>query len=276
MNEKVASNRGSGDVLVTVAMSAYNEARFIERAVESVLWQRFRADALELIVVDDASTDGTADIVARYPHPQVRLLRGRRNLGKARCMNRALAAARGRYLLELDGDDWIDRDAVRNLVAAMEAQPADVAMIYGNRRGVVENADGSTRQRFLLTGRPYRDRLDFLCDPFPPGPRFYRTDCLREVGGWPTDYPSRGRLYEDVALILRLLDRFRIAYVDETVYNMRSHGENVSQVHIDRWWSVVKPVMIDSLRRWGVPATVEYDARRRRVLLMEESPAGRG
>lgn len=262
--------RTQEEVAVSIITPAYNEARFIQRAIDSVLLQRFHD--FEWLVVDDASTDGTAEIVARHPHPQIRLLRGRRNRGKARCMNRALRRARGRYVLELDADDWLERDALRVMTAAMDGMAADVAMIYGNRRGVVENADGSVRQRFLLTGRPYSDRLDFLRDPFPPGPRFYRAECLRRVGGWPTDDPSRGRLYEDVALILRLLDRYRIAYVDATVYNMSCHGENVSQLNLDRWWDVVRPVMVETLRRWGVRAAVEYDPARRRVVLRQEIP----
>src|SRR5262245_59148592 len=98
-------------VAVSVIVPCYNAAAYLARTIESVLQQSHRD--LELIVVDDLSTDGSADIVLRYAarDPRVRLLRMPRNTGgPAAPRNAGVAAARGRWLAFLDADDlWHTR-----------------------------------------------------------------------------------------------------------------------------------------------------------------------
>ena len=92
--------------LVSVVVPAFNAADTIDRALVSVLSQSF-AD-LELIVVDDASTDSTAERVAAIDDPRVRLLRLETNGGESRAMNAGIAAARGRLIAFQDADDeWL-------------------------------------------------------------------------------------------------------------------------------------------------------------------------
>ena len=92
--------------LVTVIMAAYRAEASIDRAIASVLTQSH--EALELIVVDDASDDATADRVLgwRSRDARVRLLRRQTNGGPYACRNMALAAAQGRFVTTHDADDW--------------------------------------------------------------------------------------------------------------------------------------------------------------------------
>jgi succinoglycan biosynthesis protein ExoO len=89
---------------VSVIVPAYNAERYVENAVYSALAQTL-AD-VEIIVVDDASTDATAQIVAGICDDRVRLLRNERNCGPAQARNLALRAARGEWIAFLDADDW--------------------------------------------------------------------------------------------------------------------------------------------------------------------------
>jgi glycosyltransferase involved in cell wall biosynthesis len=90
---------------VSIVMPAYNAEPFLSEAIDSLLGQTF--SDFELIIVDDASTDGTAQMLAGYAMRDQRIVPWRNdvNLGQARTMNRALDAARGEYIARLDHDD---------------------------------------------------------------------------------------------------------------------------------------------------------------------------
>jgi len=112
---------------VSVIMPNYNGSRFVEAAVASVLAQTLTD--LELIVADDASSDGSADLIAALARrdPRVRLLRSDVNAGPAGARNRGLAEARGRWVAVVDNDDLIHPERLSLLVAAAEAGGADIA-----------------------------------------------------------------------------------------------------------------------------------------------------
>ena len=106
---------------VSVVMPAWNAARDIEASIQSVLAQTHRA--LELIVVDDASTDATVGIVERFAREdsRVRLVRNRSNSGVAVARNHGVEHAQGRYLMFLDSDDLWEPEKVAMQLAFMRA-----------------------------------------------------------------------------------------------------------------------------------------------------------
>lgn len=136
---------------VSVCVPAYNAAPFIGDTVASVLAQSY--DDLELVVVDDASTDGTAEVVASFADARVRLERNEVGLGVAGNWNRAMSFANGRYVKLLCHDDTLRPDCLASQVTLLEAHP-DVVMVAG-RRDVVDE-DGtvllSSRGLGRLTG----------------------------------------------------------------------------------------------------------------------------
>jgi N-acetylglucosaminyl-diphospho-decaprenol L-rhamnosyltransferase len=106
---------------VSVCIVTYNSARLIERCLDAVLAAADGLD-LEVIVADNTSKDGTADLVAaRYPG--VQLIRTGGNLGFGKANNLAFRQARGRYLLVLNPDAVVQADAIRELVQFADAHP---------------------------------------------------------------------------------------------------------------------------------------------------------
>jgi len=103
--------------LVSVVMPAYNSARYIAEAIDSALQQDY--PALEIIVVDDGSTDDTVNIVARYGD-KIRLL-SQKNQGSAAARNLGIRQARGKYIAFLDADDAWWRHKIRHQVEALAA-----------------------------------------------------------------------------------------------------------------------------------------------------------
>lgn len=114
---------------VSVVVPAHNEEAYLDQCLLSLV-QQSAAD-VEIIVVDDASSDRTAEIAARHAarDPRVRLLRNTENLGLARTLNRGLGEARGEFLTWVSGDNWADPDCLSGLRAPLADGIADIA--YG-------------------------------------------------------------------------------------------------------------------------------------------------
>ncbi len=110
--------------LVSVILPTYNRARTLKRAVDSVLHQGY--SNFELIIVDDASTDGTQELVATFTDSRISYVRLPNNGGASRARNEGLQRARGDYVAFQDSDDeWLDGKLQRQVDAARDAGGAD-------------------------------------------------------------------------------------------------------------------------------------------------------
>src|SRR5882672_8675367 len=136
--------RGNGNIMskafVSVLIDTYNHERFIEQAITSVLEQDFSAGDREVIVVDDGSTDRTAEIVRKF-EPQVRLIR-KANGGQASAFNKGIPECRGEIVAFLDGDDWWAQGKLTEVTKAMQ-EDASVGLVG---HGIVTVHQDGTRQ----------------------------------------------------------------------------------------------------------------------------------
>jgi hypothetical protein len=117
---------------VTALIDTYNHAAFIEKAITSVLEQDFTASDMEIIVVDDGSTDATPEIVRKF-EPRVRVLR-KSNGGQASAFNAGVPETRGEIVCFLDGDDWWAPNKVKRVLETMDAEP-DLGLVG---HGIIE------------------------------------------------------------------------------------------------------------------------------------------
>ena len=106
---------------VSVIVPVFNRAGSIPRALESVAAQTFQD--YEIIVVDDGSTDGSADVVERLGLARVRLIRSPQNRGAAAARNIGISAASGQWIAFLDSDDFWAPDKLAHQLAALEGAP---------------------------------------------------------------------------------------------------------------------------------------------------------
>jgi hypothetical protein len=121
--------------LVTIAIPSYQCASFVAEAMDSALSQDF--ESLEVLVIDDGSTDGTREVVAGYSDPRLRVLFNEENIGPGRTWNRLLEEARGRYVRVMGCDDVLLPGSVSAQVAVMEADPA-VVIVTGPREIITQ------------------------------------------------------------------------------------------------------------------------------------------
>lgn len=107
---------------ITVLIDTYNHERFIEQAVTSVLEQDFPPSEMEILVVDDGSTDHTPEILRKFA-PRMRHLR-KENGGQASAFNAGIPEARGEVVAFLDGDDWWAKNKLRKVADALTKDAA--------------------------------------------------------------------------------------------------------------------------------------------------------
>lgn len=111
---------------VSIVITAYNVGHTLRKAVESAVWQTW--DDVEVIVVEDKSTDGTRDVLFELAekYPDVTVLLCSRNVGAGLARRRGISYATGDYVLLLDGDDWIEPDYVERLARKAMEEDADI------------------------------------------------------------------------------------------------------------------------------------------------------
>ena len=126
---------------VSVQIPAYNSGRFIANAIESILSQTYHS--FEIIVIDDGSTDNTADVVSRYP--QVRYLR-QKHSGISAARNRGVEEANGEYIAFLDADDLWTPDKLEKQMAYLEEHP-QCQMVFSEIENFIDEEVESVSHR---------------------------------------------------------------------------------------------------------------------------------
>ncbi|MCP8939773.1 glycosyltransferase family 2 protein [Alsobacter sp. SYSU M60028] len=208
---------------VCVVTAAHNVADFIGETLASVLAQSLRD--IEIIVVDDGSTDATAEVAAGLGDPRIRVI-STPNRGVSAARNRGLAECRAPYVLFLDGDDLLTPDALERMAAALDERPRCVAAVAllakidlsGRPLGRPDPARLPSRDILRqLVGRNFIVNGGAIC---------MRTHAARAVGG----FDPRLRLGEDWDLWCRLAALGEFAMMPDLVsalYRVRPSGANV-------------------------------------------------
>ena len=207
--------------LISVIIPMFNAERWIEEALASVEAQTYPRDLIEVIVVDDGSTDNGAGIVERK-FPAARLIRGK-NGGPSRARNIGTSAAHGEFLQYLDADDLLVCDKLMRQVQAMQNTGADVA--YGDWQGLIMQEDGAfksgDRVQRTMDGEPeIALLLDFWC---PMAAYLFRRGIVDRVGGWNERFP----VIQDARFVLDCaLHNAAFIYCRGIVAHYRVHSQD--------------------------------------------------
>jgi len=172
---------------VTALIDTYNHQAFIEKALESVLQQDFPLAEIEILVVDDGSTDRTPELVRKFA-PKVQLLR-KANGGQGSAFNAAIAEAHGEIVAFLDGDDWWTPGKLTNVLEVFAKDAAvglvghAVTQVFPDGREHTEMPRAISRFRIASAedARTFRMRKTFL----GTSRMTYRRNVLRQIGPVP-------------------------------------------------------------------------------------------
>lgn len=192
---------------VSVVIPTWNRATSVLRAIDSVLAQDYTD--LELIVVDDASTDDTAYAVRGIADPRVRLLEQPVNHGVAAARNRGIDAARAPLIAFLDSDDtWLPGKLSRQ-VALMEAAPAQIGLVYGGTEN--RTSDGAERWTPSWRGDVFAPILLVNGLHGAASTALIRREVFDMVGGFDTAFPA----IEDYEMWTRIARFWQVDFVPE-------------------------------------------------------------
>ena len=208
---------------VSVIIPTYNRATLVAEAVESILAQTY--DELEVIVVDDGSTDETPSVLEEYVRrdDRVRSIR-QNNRGVAAARNAGLAHAKGTLMSFCDSDDlWLPNKLERQ-VAYLQQHP-DAGLVFSDVMSV--QGDQTETPSYFAERPPYAGLVfpallerNFI----PTSSVVVRKRCLDAVGGFDGSLaPS-----EDYDLWLRVCQRFPVGYVPEVLVKVRRHAGNLT------------------------------------------------
>jgi len=239
-------------LLVTVLIDTYNYGHYIEEALESVLAQEFPPDQREILVVDDGSTDDTAERLKKYGD-SIRYLR-KPNGGQATAFNFGFAAARGEIIATLDADDvWLPCK-LRRVCETFEKH-SDAGMVYHRAYLWRDGGQGVNDSIFTeVSGRVPTSRISLLRY------QMVSTSCLafrRSALNRLVPIPEGLRSQADAYLTALIIFVAPVAALPEILARYRLHGANLFQVNVggvtrDRIEHRVamRTVLLTEIRSW--------------------------
>jgi len=199
---------------VTVLMSVYNGEKYLREAVESILNQTFTD--FEFLIVNDGSTDRTAEILQSYDDPRIRIIDNEKNIGLTKSLNKGLRMARGEYVARMDADDISMPERLERQVKFLDKNK-DVGLLGSSWYEI--NADGK-KTSIGEAAASGKQAVHFMCH----GSVMVRKICLEEVGL----YREIFKYAQDYDLWLRIADKFGVANLNEPLYKLRIHNETIS------------------------------------------------
>lgn len=212
-------------VSVSVVIPTYNRAEMVDRAIESALEQTL--DDIEVLVVDDGSTDDTAAVVKAFDDPRVSYLRHETNRGGSAARNTGIEHASGEYIALLDSDDeWLpgklerQRAELQSRDSTWVAAYCDFRQLRSNR--IVELVDNFVRRPTGFEGgEELIDRI-FLRTFAHGGAStlVVTTEAVEAIGGFDPTFER----HQDLEFLIRLLKRGKLAFVDEALVLKRDTG----------------------------------------------------
>jgi glycosyltransferase involved in cell wall biosynthesis len=195
--------------MVSIIITTYNYAKYIERAIRSCIDQRLAKDEYEIIVVNDASTDRTKDILENYTDI-VRIFNLKKNVGLAAARNFGVKKARGQYIIFLDADDYIHKDLllVQKLFLSENNNIDAVSVDY-----YLVDEKGNHFKHVSASKKPIACGIMF------------RKDYLFDIGLYDEEFRAR----EEEELRKRFLKKYSIHNIIIPLYRYRMHDSNLTK-----------------------------------------------
>lgn len=201
----------SNKPLVSIVLPTYNRAHLLPYAIRSVLNQSYQN--LELIVVDDNSSDGTLGVVESFADPRIRYLRNEPNLKLPRALNRGFALSEGAYLTWTSDDNLFVKTAIERMVEVIHSGECD--FVYTDYFLFTEQNDNGRPQDPIherLPGKLQLEKGNHIGACF-----LYSREVYEEVG----NYDPELFLVEDYDYWMRIANRFKMCHIPDPLYFFR-------------------------------------------------------
>lgn len=219
---------------ISIILPIYNTKEYLDQCISSVLNQTYRD--IELICIDDGSTDGSEEIVDRYAEKDSRMVViHQKNAGESAARNMGLRAATGDVWGFIDCDDWIEPDMYEKLISTMEESNADISVgswfeEFPNRCNPVKNiglVENKTFDHHLLYYYIYkRDcyrAFGYMWD------KLYKKKCFYDEEGQLILFDETMKIGGDIIYLAQLVaNGKRVVYTDQPFYHYRTRSSSAS------------------------------------------------
>lgn len=224
---------------VSIITPSYNQGKFIEETIKSVLQQTY--ENIEYIIIDGASTDNTLDIINRYSKFVAKLI-SEKDFGQADAINKGIRAATGDMITWINSDDLLDPHAIEYAVAAFNDSP-DIDFVYGD----INLIDDHSNQVGFLKGLQVSSPSVFynLHLPIPQQGSMWRKNVTNSIGL----LDERWHYVLDREFFLRICIKHKVKYINQIFGYFRQHGQSKS-VKMREAWIMELPSMYENLMKY--------------------------
>lgn len=243
---------------ITIVISTYNRAEQLPRAVKSVLNQTF--SNFELIIVDNASTDKTQEVIQGFNDPRIRTIRHESNKGGSAARNTGIKLARGEYIALLDDDDEWFPEKLKKQVQKIEGCPATVGLVYSGSEIYDENKKKVEQVNHpAYRGQVYQ-RLLLSTIIGSVSSALIRKKCFDQAGLFDEELTS----CQDWDMWLRIARYYEFDFVPDVLTRINVHGAQISSNYqamipgrmrmVEKHWEEFKnhpEVLVVHLKRLG-------------------------
>jgi len=214
--------------LVTVILPCYNAALYVEEAVRSIMYQTY--SNLEILLLDDCSTDGTSAILLSLAKEdkRIRIIRNEQNLRLVKTLNKGIDEAKGEFIARMDADDISLPERIEKQVEFMLLHPE--VDLCGTNYSIIDGKGNKIQDSVTipLTSKEIAVALLFTC-PIGHPTVLFKKETIQSIG----KYDEQMINIEDYELWLRVSSKGLIVNLPESLLKYRWHGENISIVGRD-------------------------------------------
>ncbi|MBI9070037.1 MAG: glycosyltransferase family 2 protein [Melioribacteraceae bacterium] len=217
------------DILISVVIPTYNRAFIIKKCLDSVLEQTFHN--LEVLVVDDGSTDNTKEVVESINDSRINFIESEKNGGACAARNIGINAAKGDYIAFLDSDDYWLKDKLEKQINCLKDSGDDTTIIHcGYERRDVDSGE-LVGKRIVYNDVQKEVFSNLGAAPGTPS-LLIKRDILLEIGGFDENLPA----HQETELAIRLAKKYNFKLVDEylavaTVNHTRISSNPVNRIN---------------------------------------------
>ena len=212
--------------LISLIIPCYNAEQTLEKCLNSVVQQSY--GNLEIIIIDDGSTDRTSEICKDFQSKDVRIVVFRQdNSGVSKARNKGVHAAKGEYICFVDSDDWVEPNYCAELYHLLITENADIAIVeasYEDENGTVV-FDKPISPEKVFDGK--RALILLLEDKFiqsHPWGKLYKSSFLKNI-----NFPEDLKCFEDYSTLFKIFDQaIKVVRSDEKLYHYLQHEDSLS------------------------------------------------
>jgi glycosyltransferase involved in cell wall biosynthesis len=240
--------------MISVIMSVYNAEKYLDKAIESILTQTY--DDFEFVIIDDKSTDNSADIISSYADQdnRIRYFKNKNNRGLTYSLNKALKLAKGKYIARMDADDISVPEKLEIQYDFLQKNK-EISFVGTSAYNIDENGEIISERNVPLEYEEIKRSIKLVNPVIHPSVMFYKKDIL-VIGGYNEkykkvqDYDLWFRAIANGLKIKNLSDRLLYYRVNDQYFERKSLEYRINDLKIR--WQGYKMLSLPIYKRYGI------------------------